>query len=690
MTYLASHLDLRKRMAIKEFFPTTFAMRETATGNLVPRQEASGVYRRALDRFIREGQVLAKLKHHGIVGVHHLFQERNTAYLVMEYIEGHTLTEELRKRGRLPESLVIHIMEQLVDALAAVHAQGICHLDIKTDNIILAPDGRVVLLDFGAARQMLAASSPDSSLRVATPSAAPPEVLRAGETGPESDIFELGVLLHLLLTGEKPPPVLERIPADPWTPDHLPARWQRMCAAALQLDQQARPRDVRAWWKNDVLPEPFTERPTAVLEKAQRPPEESTAAVIPVPLPPTEIRPSPEVLPDSTDAMLGAALEPAVEEQAVPVRTKPAPARVGTATGEEDAPTAIVPDTRPVPAPGWRARLVWIAFVPLLALLLFAAWLAGMLWNRHNPPTADVSRRITAPSTDSINERAIQPAPIDRSANGINHPIDVATPGMVPSPPDVGLQTTPQPDNAIAPDSGQPKTGTIHINPKDGAEMVYVPAGEFLMGSIEADRDIAEKPRHRVYLDAYYIYKTEVTVEQYRKFCQATGRVTPAMPEWGWQDIHPIVNVSRVDAGNYAQWAGAALPTEAEWEKAARGMDGRIYPWGNKWDNGKCVDNGDSTKPVGSFPAGASPYGCLDMAGNVAEWCADWYDENYYRSSPIRNPTGPATGKIGVLRGGFWSGSSPSGFRAAYRCWSFPASKFNNVGFRCVVHSPSR
>jgi len=175
-------------------------------------------------------------------------------------------------------------------------------------------------------------------------------------------------------------------------------------------------------------------------------------------------------------------------------------------------------------------------------------------------------------------------------------------------------------------------------------------------------------------------------VAQYRRFCRATSRTMPPPPEWKWQDTHPIVNVTWDDAAAYAAWAGAALPTEAQWEKAARGTDGRVYPWGDAWDPTKCVNATDSTHPVGSITAGASPYGALDMAGNVWEWCADWSDPAYYSSAPTHTPPGSATGSGRVLRGGSWLGGERD-CRGAIRDFYSPDGRYYDVGFRCVVSS---
>jgi formylglycine-generating enzyme required for sulfatase activity len=281
-------------------------------------------------------------------------------------------------------------------------------------------------------------------------------------------------------------------------------------------------------------------------------------------------------------------------------------------------------------------------------------------------------------------------------------------------------------------------------DPRDYSAMIHIPAGEFLRGTsprqvkklLRENPDLTaewceyEQPQRRIYLDEYWIDKYPVTYGQYRQFIEAKGYYcSEYWSEEGWQWLEkekrnfspecfdaqldsiiprywndgrfnkpnaPVVGVTWYEADAFARWAGKSLPTEAQWEKAARGTDGRIYPWGDDFDPKRCNcwkgEYPGNTTPVGIYPTGASSFSVLDMAGNVWEWCADWYDEHYYHNSPTRNPSGPKRGDYRVCRGGSWYlilWYNPLDVRAACRNGDVPTYRYNTLGFRVVVSSRS-
>jgi eukaryotic-like serine/threonine-protein kinase len=240
--------------------------------------------------------------------------------------------------------------------------------------------------------------------------------------------------------------------------------------------------------------------------------------------------------------------------------------------------------------------------------------------------------------------------------------------------------------------------GSTTLRQKDNMVMMYVPEGEFLMGSDPAKDKSAqfeEQPQHKVYLDAYWIDQTEVTNGMYG-LCVNAGKCVPPQDDSSYlvpkyygnskYADYPVVHVDWNQAKAYCAWAGADLPTEAQWEKASRGTDGRLYPWGNNSPSCDLANffgcSGDTTA-VTSHKSGKSPYGVYDMAGNVREWVYDWYGYDYYSSSPGRNPQGPASSDFRALRGGSWY-EADYGVRSAGRYFLKPSGFSYDVGFRCA------
>lgn len=248
------------------------------------------------------------------------------------------------------------------------------------------------------------------------------------------------------------------------------------------------------------------------------------------------------------------------------------------------------------------------------------------------------------------------------------------------------------------------------VRPKDKMPMMFIPAGKAAIGRNDDAMD--SRPMHVVTLDAFLIDKYLVTNRMYSLFLNETGNQTENGTKWyddtaknarlklsgkNWLVMrnyseHPVVSVSWYGAMAYCRWVGGRLPTEAEWEKAARGMDDRVYPWGNQppdYEYANYKGCQVSTSPVGSFPKGASSFGLLDMAGNVWEWVSDWYGQDYYTRSLLINPRGPDTGVTKVMRGGSWFNIDRH-LKVSYRSYCNPGTRTANLGFRCVVEPEAK
>ena len=567
-------------------------------------------HERLLKRFEREAKSQARFTHRNIVPIYDYGDVGGAPYLVMSYIPGGTL--KLRTGQPVPYPQALGWLIPIADALHYAHQRGVIHRDIKPSNILFDSEDQPVLTDFGIAKLLETdeATLTGTGLGVGTPEYMAPEQWQ-GKATPATDQYALGVVLYELITGQKPytadtPAAIilmqatEPLRSPRTLAPSMPEALEKLLYKALARDPQDRYEDMLALRKaleNVSTGEPIASIP---LPSQNAQPDLNAKPVFePKPEPKPEVKPEPE-----------------------PLR-QPAYVRSFDSEGETRDMLDTGTGVREVHANGSiekkRDKANWVLWGGV-GLVVLIALTVGMVLLIRNLVTGLAAREGTASEMN----------------------LAVEEPVVTMFESTLGIDST-------------------MVNPVDGAEMVYVPAGEFLMGSEDEDADSDEDPEHTVYLDAYWIYKHEVTNAQYRQCvdegeCDVPSNVNQFNnPDF---DDHPVVFVSWYDADAYCQWAGGRLPTEAEWEKAARGTDGRKFPWGEESPTCSLAqfrDCSGETKPVGSFPAGASPYGALDMAGNVWEWVGDWYDGGYYSQSPSENPQGPDSGEYRVIRGGSWA-----------------------------------
>jgi serine/threonine protein kinase len=593
-----------------------------------------------LERFWREAQTAANLKHPNIVAIYEVAEVEDRHCLAMEFLPGRTLAQILHEEEALPPRRVAEITQQLASALDYAHARGFVHRDIKPSNVIVDDQGHVTLTDFGTVKPAEGAKLTAPWMSIGTPEYMSPEQISGLVVKPASDIYSLGIVCYEMLSGQVPfrgaiPHVLHAHVYDPPPPltelvAHIPEAVAEVIHHALAKKPERRFASARE----------MARALTAAVEAAGESLLE-TAAAKTIPL--SEKSPP---RPGRATGFPQRVVDIEAREEAI--------RRAIAAERERKTPAAV---ERPTPLPGVRKgfprRVAAIGGILLVVVLLVVVGI--YLYSLMNgEPTPDPSSR---------------PLP---------------TPGPT-----------------------RTKVG------EDGSVMVQVHAGDFYMGSRDSDdanADGDEKPRHVVHLDDFWMDRYEVTNEQFSRFLNEEGNQKEDDATWvnvegegsnivyedgqysprsGYED-HPVTYVSWYGAQSYCQWVGKRLPTEAEWEKAARGTDRRIWPWGNDWNEDK-VNSSEAgpghTTAVGSYPDGASPYGCMDMAGNAWEWVADRYQGDYYQVAPDRNPQGPNQGVYRVVRGG--SCALPQRLsRCTGRFPFIPSVTRNDLGFRCVSSSP--
>ncbi len=632
-------------------------------------------------RFEREAKMIARLRHRNILTIIEDGRQDNFLYLVMEYVEGGTLQERLGWPQNLTYST--NIIMQVGDALAYAHQQGIIHRDIKPANILMAAEDWPLLSDFGLAKMVedsLHLTAGGAS--VGTPHYMSPEQAQGQPADHRSDIYALGIVLYEAVTGQRPYP--------------------NENAVAIIFKQINEPVPPPRSLRSD-LPEAVEQ---VILKAIAKPPEDRYQCMA-------------DFLTDLHEA------SPHGPINVLQGRTKSSPLKTETASVSQSTKPSLASLMPRKRKSRWGRVIFGLLIVITIGLSLFLfkddlkPLVRPIINITSNQTVAETplslptsTSRATSWSNSSNLEATETPLPPSPTVTASPLPLD--TPTIAPVSPTSSavvrplLSVTPLPTPSVSPTQ-------IQISAIDQAEMVFVPAGEFIMGSNTLGDD--ERPVHTVYLDDFWIDRYEVSNAQFDKFVTQTDYQTEAEKAgWGWvwrdsewEEVngadwrhprgpgsqienkmdHPVVLMSWYDAEVYCQWAEKQLPTEAQWEKAARGPHpDRGYAWGNIFDPAKANTNESAqgnTTPVGAFsPQGDSLYGAADLTGNVAEWVADWYSSDYYAQAPTSNPAGPDSGSYKILRGGSWLYDEVYG-QTAFRHNIRPNYTYDFTGFRCTV-----
>jgi serine/threonine-protein kinase len=636
--------------------------------------------RHAVARFQREATAAARIKHPNAVGVTDFGRtEDEIVYIVMELFIGQSLRDLIEQQGSLPVERSVTIIRQVCLALDAAHRSGVIHRDVKPDNIVIESNGQgelVKVLDFGIAKLKDGPKGePGGRLTrqgviIGSPHYLSPEQCQNSELDARSDIYSLGIVLYEMLTGdvpfkaptpiavammhttEKPESVKEKRP-------DLPESIERVVMSALEKNPDNRP-------------------PSAIemAQELERACLEAGLAVMPLPGSTAPYTLSPENQLDyQTRQMEAARVAASKSSTNVPVITPDTAGNNGAASVAKNASSALKFPTTSSLTPEKSARNSG-----LLAGEEAPSFISNSP-SSYPPPSAPtpISLGNTSPSTmltlGQLDKPAANNSRIFLAAIGAVI-IVVATIGYF-----VLFSAKP-----TVVDKPKP------IDPAENSPlgMVYVKGDTFKMGfnqsDKETDKDKFLGPEHSVTVASFYIDKTEVSNQEYKKFIDATKHSAPEDWKDGQfppgTDLLPVTKVSWADADAYAKWLGKRLPTEAEWEFAARGSDGRAYPWGQEWLEGVAVSkemSGNGAHTVGSLPKGASPFGVLDMAGNVWEWTAD----NFAPYPGNKDSFDPKLKSLKIIRGG--SFKTEKRFLTAYFRNRVEASFSDaTLGFRCV------
>jgi len=585
-----------------------------------------------LERFRKEARDLARINHPNVVTIFEIGEVEGKVYIAMEYLPGGSLRDKLAE-GPLMLHESLKVLQELGAGLGAGHNKDIIHRDVKPENILFNDRQEAVIADFGLAKALqISSSSMHSNVSSAgTPYYRPPELWMEQPPSPATDIYSLTCVLFEMLTGEilffgETSPGVMKKHFDPVNLKsdsgiEIPRGIKTVLKKALARDQMDRYQVI-----------------TDFLDTLQNSAQKSL-----------KTQQKPRILREKKTRL---------DVQSDVPHDISAPSD----KSKNDIPFSVhLPFGKHITLPGWVIRV--FAGIAALVILSVIIWI---ITTRLNSVQEEQQALPEQPSsTETKSPDPTQTTTLMPELTPTNTPAPTLTLTLVPTP-TLGI-------------------GSTKVNEVDNADMVYVPAGEFLMGSEDPDAENDEDPEHTVYLDAFWIYTYEVTNKQYR-LCIESGGCEGNLNDYP-QNNYPAVNIDWYEADTYCAWAGVRLPTEAEWEKAARGTDGRTYPWGEETPSCNLANYvdcaSDGPVPVGSFPDGASYYGALDMAGNVYEWVMDSYDIDYYLTSSKENPVRLGDTGLKILRGGSY-GTKVNYLRGSYRRPTGPLNGYQRNGFRCV------
>lgn len=636
ITYLAENTMLDGKMAIKEFFFKEYCDREESTGHVtIPTSGNREIVERFRQKFIKEARTIFKLNHPNIVGIHDIFEENGTAYYVMDYIEGESLGDMVKRRGAIPESEAVEYIKEVAKALSYIHNKKMTHLDIKPGNIMKSKeDGKILVIDFGVAKQYDVVTEKGTTTTPVGISAgySPSEQYEkngVSDFSPQSDVYALAATLYKLLTDITPPEAME-VSDDGLPVGELQAKGisQSVISAivAAMQTRKKRTQSVDAFVANLDDKNGDSENTSSIDD------EEATRLTLENQRMEEERK--------RKEAEAKAAKEKAEAE----ARAKAEAERKAKEEAERKAREA---EER-------SSTKMWIVIILVVAIVL------GGIITKTSKSVGD--NGISASSSSNSQQQEI--SSLTFTANGVSF------------------------------------------------DMMKVKGGTFTMGSTNGEDD--EKPTHQVTLSDYSIGKTEVTQALWKAVMGKTVSQIASENNWGTYgvgDNYPMYDISYNDCKSFISKLNSItgknfrMPTEAEWEFAARGgnnskgtqysgsnnLDDVAWYWKNSgdkyldgtdndWDYDKVMNNHCKTHPVAQKQA--NELGLYDMSGNVWEWCSDWYSS--YSSSSQTNPTGASSGSNFVYRGGSWF-SFAGRCRSSRRGYGFPDKYYFNLGLRLCL-----